>query len=128
MLKTVDIRTVWAVIEPMLDKLLKKNDQDCKPVDVYTACVNDQATLFMPEDGLGLLVVTVKINQFTAERHMFVWMACHQNSNAQDMYSEEIEDLARGQGCAYVEFESKRRGFERRGGWETMNTTFRKRL
>ncbi len=128
MLNPVDIRKVWKVVEPMLSALLDKNEQDSKPVDVYTVCVNEQATLFMPEDNSGLLVVTVKINQFTSERYLFVWMACHKDSNAQDVYSAEIEEIGRSHGCSYIEFESKRRGFERRGDWEMMNTTFRKRL
>ncbi len=129
MLEAVDIRAVWLTAEPMLKALLEKNDQDCKPVDVYTACVNNQATMFMPDDDdSGLLVVAVKENAFTSENYMFVWMAYHKDSNAQELYSQEIEDIARHHGCAYVEFESKRRGFERRGDWEMMNTTFRKRL
>jgi len=129
MLEAVDIRAVWATAEPMLEALLKKNDQDCKPVDVYTACVNSQATIFMPnDDDSGLLVVAKKENQYTGEQYMFVWIAYHKDSNAQERYSQEIEDMARHYGCAYVEFQSKRRGFERRGEWEMMNTTFRKRL
>jgi len=129
MLEQVDVRAVWSAAEPMLEALLEKTPQDSKPVDVYTACVNSYATMFMPDDDdEGLIVVSIRENQFTGESYLFVWMAYHKDKNAQEIYGQEIEDLARRHGCAYIEFESRRRGFERRGDWEMLNTTFRKKL
>jgi len=129
MLEPVDVREVWEAAEPMISALLEKTPQDSRPVDVYTACFNNNATMFMPDnDDSGLLVVSVKENQFTGEIYLFVWMAYHKDSNAQERYSAEIEDIAYKHRCAYIEFESRRRGFQRRGDWETMNTTFRKRI
>jgi len=129
MLEPVDVREVWEAAEPMISALLEKSPQDSRSVDVYTACVNCNATMFMPDDDdEGLIVVSIRENQFTGESYLFVWMAYHKDKNAQELYSQEIEGLARKHDCAYIEFESRRRGFERRGDWETMNTTFRKRL
>jgi len=129
MLEQVDARQVWERVEPMLDDLLAKTSQDWKPRDIYAACVNGSATAFMPDDDdCGILVVNTGNNPFTGEHFLFVWIAYHPASNAQELYSEQIETIARESGCSYIEFESKRHGFDRRGDWKAMNTTYRKKV
>jgi len=122
-----DIRVTWDTVEDWLD--IVAENQDWRSEDVYAACTTGNAALYMPDDDEeGLLILKVIENPFTGDKALFVWVAYSPLCDAQEKYSGDLEVIAREAGCQWIEFESKRRGFSKRGGWEAMNTMYRRKV
>lgn len=130
MLEAVDIRQCWERVREWIEEVIEKvGPQDWRPEDIYAACATGHATLFCDAgDREGLVVISMNHNPFTGEKFMFVWLAYSRGNASQaiETYENQLMEIARKEGCAYVEHESTRRGFERRPGWMMGNTTFRR--
>jgi len=127
MLEPYDIRQTWETVKCWLD--IVADNQDWRSEDVYAACVAGNAALYMPDDDdEGLLILRVTENPFTGDKVLFIWVAYSPLGDAQEKYSGDLESIAREAGCQWIEFESKRKGFSRRGEWEPMNTMYRRKV
>ena len=128
-IEAVDIRQVWDRVRDDIEQIRIDGDWDWKPEDVYAACVNGAAHIYMPDDDdYGFIVVQLTESPFSGEQGLFVWIAYSPDGQAQEKFGHEVEALARGVGCSFITFKSKRKGFERRGGWRVDHVVYRKEV
>jgi len=124
----VDVRKEWSRVLPWIMEIRTKLGTHWRAEDVYAACRYGDAVMFVDPDVEGVLVVRIIEDPHTAEKILFVWIAYCKELPPQEVFASWLEDAARGEGCSAIEFESPRKGFERRGGWNVKHVTYRKEL
>ena len=74
-LEPCDIRAVWDDVRPGLEEIKAAwpASNTWRPEDVYAMVVNDDAVLYMTEDGFA--VCTIEIDRWTGVRDLFIWLA-----------------------------------------------------
>ncbi|WP_163557594.1 hypothetical protein [Halomonas sp. NO4] len=98
----------WQAIRPCLDKVQTKAPARWSPDDVYAACVEGRAFLFVCPEGFCILrplagsVTTVQ-----------VWIVYGEGDSLITRYEPEIERLAREIGARRLVFTSTRPGYRR---------------
>ena len=129
MLKVVDVRFAWDEALPFIERVRKESDTDWRCEDVYAACISGASTMLMPEEvNDGVIVISIETNRYTLNKFLFVWVCCSKDKEAQAKYAEQLEIIAKKEGCLYIEMMSTRKGFERKGGWKAARTVFRKEV
>lgn len=102
-----DIRSTWNTVKPGLESILKDNPNlTFIPEDVYSECVNERAFLFT--SPVGFLVLTVKTDQFTKDKTLYMWIAYTYKKGGHEWLAHEdwIEALAKESDCKYIEAQS----------------------
>lgn len=130
-IELVDVRTRWKEASALIQECFdKSNEPDSKPEDVYAECVTGHATTFMAIDQTpGILVLWTDINRFTGRRFLFIRLAyIRAVDDPIDAYMDDIITIAKDQDCHDIEFETMRKGFERRPKWKRLHTRHRMTL
>lgn len=132
MILAVDIRKVWDRVVDGLREVAHQTDAEWRPEDIYHAVLSGKSFLFMDSsDPESFVVLNEYKHPYLAERVMIVDIAYNRTGDAIDRYQEQMEDIAREAGCAFIEFSSPRMGFKRvaeKHGYETVCTIYRKKL
>jgi hypothetical protein len=93
-------------------------------VDVYDACREGRAALFMHGDDF--CVLQHQTNP-AGELELFIWITYAKGKSAQEYYLPEIKEIARKIGAVRLETASPRPGFERRAkktGWKLVTKVY----
>lgn len=129
MLKVVDVRFAWDEALPMIDSIRVSSGSDWRCEDVYASCLSGDSTMLMPDEtNSGVIVLSTEINKFTLQKFLFVWICFSKENDAQQKYIEPLEEIARQEGCVYIEMQSHRIGFMKSKDWKPCVTTYRKEV
>lgn len=132
MILAVDIRKVWDRVVDGLREVAHQTDAEWRPEDIYHAVLSGKSFLFMDSsDPESFVVLNEYTHPYLAERVMIVDIAYNKTGDAIDRYQDQMEDIAKEAGCAFIEFSSPRMGFKRvaeKHGYETICTIYRKKL
>lgn len=124
-IRPVDVEAVWADLLPVITDLCAMSD-DTVPDDVLRACREQRAFFYTVEGGGGFVVVRPTVHPRSGEIGMFVWFGRNWTVD-RGLWNACLDALARQIGATYIEFSSRRRGFERTG-WQPVATTYRREV
>lgn len=128
-LTVANIREHWSWVRPGLAEIARENDAAWLPEDIYASIRAGSASLLLAEgDTSGFLVAKVYTEAYEGAKVFYIIACFHPAENAQQLYGKAVDAMAEELGCAFVEFDSRRKGFERQGGWEIDRIVYRRRL
>ncbi len=102
-----DIRQHWDRIKEGILFIKDETFEAERPEDIYSGCVNGQATLWITESipsKDAFLITQARRNQFTGENYLLLWVAWYTRESGADQFQEQIEQLAKNLECSYIEF------------------------
>jgi len=128
-----DIREHWPHIGPKLGDLATRLNLEWRPEDVYAACVNGDAALYIGTDDDGVMecfsVVRSSFNPFNpAEKKLFIWVAYGLKGELAEKYWPEYFRIANEIGASVIEMHSPRVGFRRKEEWAEKMTIYQRRV
>ncbi|HEU4344744.1 MAG TPA: hypothetical protein VFU31_24580 [Candidatus Binatia bacterium] len=111
-----DIREWWPVIKPGIERVLKRQEYDAFPEDVYLALRNGTAQLFVAlvfnrYDGF----VICRREDRVDGSYLFLWMAYTPTSGVADIVFPKLREIAKSGGMKKIQFATSRKGWERLG-------------
>lgn len=122
MLTPANIRDHWDRIRPGVQCVISLSKADYRPEDVYAACVQGLAALYV--DDPGFVILAPQVNVFTGRRELLVWIAWAEGNGLIERYQPEIDDIARREGFEALVCWSNRRGFGRVPDWREVATVY----
>jgi len=102
-----DARREWDWIRPGVEEILRSSRSlTYRAEDVYAACVNQQAVLWITSEGF--VVSTTETDTFTGKKTMFLWLAWakEKGNSLVSKYQSFFERVAREAGYSYLETRS----------------------
>lgn len=119
-----NIRKVWPNIKRGLEVIQRRCPEvRWRPEDIYAACVNGEAALCF-EDG-NFIVLKEYNDPHSLAKVLWVWIAYGTGINAMQ---ERLDEYAIEQGYDEIRLTSSRKGWADVGGWEYMESTYRRVL
>lgn len=102
-----------------------------RPEDVYAACVNQQAVLWVTSEGF--VVSTTETDPFNGEKTMFLWLAwaVERGNDLVSKYQPFFERVAREAGYHQLETRSPFMGLKAHlteRGWEVDTVVYTRKL
>lgn len=122
MIMAPPLNEIWPTVEPKIDRIRQRTNQPWATKDVYSALATGKAYLYCSDDRVSFAVVKPKVDRYSGDIVLFVWLAWGLNGK-RAVNLEMLHELARGIGATGLEMESPRRGFERTG-WEVKAITY----
>ena len=123
-LRPSDVRDVWEAILPGILAARTKGGGDWRPEDVYAACRNGSAHLWLSDESGAFCVLQLDRNSFTNELELLVWVAYSPGDYPLQAYLEQVRVIAREAGAVRARMFSTRKGWERVPGWEPAATEY----
>jgi hypothetical protein len=120
-LKQINIRDVWEEIRPGVETVVARGGGDWRAEDLYAACVNGTAWLWMSEEG-DFCVLQLQRNEYRNQLECFVWAAY--NRGDIEAHLQQVGEIAREAGAKRLVMSSARRGWERRPEWRKLHSTY----
>jgi uncharacterized protein YmfQ (DUF2313 family) len=102
-----DVRREWDWVKPGVEEILRNaKTLTYRAEDVYAACVNGQAVLWVTSEGF--VVSTTEVDNFTGKKTMFLWLAWakEKGNSLVSRYQSFFERVAREAGYSYLETRS----------------------
>ena len=106
MLTQVDVRVYWDSIEDGLREIKKEANPEWRPEDIYTAIVNGVAELYIDIEQSpceSFIILQEKPSMFSPTKSLLIWVAYDKRGDANEIYMDYIEEMARQRGCSKVE-------------------------
>ena len=103
-----DIRREWDWVKLGIEEIIAEQPQlTYRPEDVYAACVNGEATLFVRKgvSGNDFAVTQMEFDKYSGDKIMTMWLAhIEQRGRKQAIELMEFFDqVGRDCGCSYIE-------------------------
>jgi len=102
----VDIREQWDWVREGVEEILAEQPQlTYRAEDVYAACVNQKALLWVTEQFDGFVVATPETDSHTGDRTFLVWIAWTKvrGQNCVIKHYDFFADIARENGHKHIE-------------------------
>lgn len=102
-----DVRREWDWVRPGIEEILGNSKSlTYRAEDVYAACINQQAVLWVTSEGF--VVSTTEVDTFTGKKAMFLWLAWakERGNSLVSKYQLFFERVAREAGYSYLETRS----------------------
>lgn len=131
-LVVADIRREWDWVKIGVEEICQLNPNlTFRPEDVYAACVNRQAVLWISPDGF--VVTTTLIDEFTGEKTLFLWLAWAKSRGTSLLtkYQGFLERATREAGYSILETRSPFLGLMshmKAHGWTLDTVVYTKRV
>lgn len=130
-LEPSDIRVHWGAVLPGLEEIKEKWPQSntWRPEDVYAAVVNDDAVLYMTEDGFA--ICALETDRWTGTSDLFIWIAYSFHNKAAGLlqkYWPSFIAIAKHLGCRGIQTGSLHPALDSWNGMERLYTTYRYEL
>ena len=131
-----DIRREWDWVRPGVEEIIAAQPQlTYRPEDVYAACVNQEATLFVRKGAPGndFAVTIVEFDKYSGEKGLFMWLAYlkQRGKKQASKLMEFFEQVGRDCGCSYVELKTPLEPlgtYYLKNGWELDTKVYTRRL
>jgi len=132
LLLAVDPEKALPELRNHIVKLANKNTYPEMPEYLEDHLKTNKAFLFMDTSGSdSFVVLSTHTCPYRKVRTLFVLAAFCGEGDADKLYGEQVDQLAREAECTEVEFVSSRRGWERAAkkyGYSPVEVTYRKKL
>lgn len=122
MLEPADIRACWETVKPGIDAVIACSKADYRAEDVYAACVQGLAFLYVDEPGF--VVLAPQVNTFTGRRELLVWLAFAEGRGNIAAYQPQIDAIAQREGFGTLTCWTARAGFARVPGWREVGMVY----
>jgi hypothetical protein len=122
MLEPANIRECWESIRGGVQCVIALSKADYRPEDVYAACVQGLAFLYVDEPGF--VILAPQVNVFTGRRELLVWIAYAEGQGNIEAYQPQIDAIAQREGFATLTCWTARRGFAKVPGWREVATVY----
>lgn len=122
-----DIYRDAELVQRGLEAVKAQSGADWAVEDILDACRFSKWLLLMLGDDGNFAIMRRCKNTFTGEAFLSVEAVYSVGTNDISTCLEDLDDIAREAGCAYIEMESVRSGFERKG-WEKHHICYRRRV
>ena len=132
-LQLTDIRDVWPAVKRGLKIVHESSCQPWIEEDVYAACVNKQAFLYMdlavsPE---GFVVMQSQVCPVSRKQTLLMWVAFDPNDGSAGRFASQCELIARDTGHSAIEFVTSIESvglLSEKFGYEKVSSLYRKEL
>lgn len=108
----------WKAIEPELEKLSSRYQEDWKPSDVYKLIKTSEAWLYLiyrDDKYLGFYVLEVLLSQFSKDKYLHVWIfCCEELDTFMDSCIDELDRIAKQIGAVGTRFITQRPGWDKK--------------
>lgn len=103
LLKPANIRACWPFVREGIEKTKALRGGSYRPEDVYAACVNREAFLYLCDEGFVILKPIM--DEYSLERILLVWLVWGEgDADLIEKYQGEIVDIARGEAFDKLQF------------------------
>lgn len=123
-LPQADVRQVWDQIKGPLQELVDEYDEEWRPEDIYAAVVNNEATLYMNEDGFAVVYVEEEFGV----RELFMWVGYafkDRRGGILEKYGAQFLALANTSNASALSWRSKNPIFKDDPRFEAVYTHYR---
>ena len=105
-LQPKDIRDVWEVVKTGLCAVHNGSWVPWRPEDIYAACVNKQAVLYMDQASSpdGFIIVQSQKCPLSRDETLLLWVAFDPSDNSAGRFASQCESIAKNSGHSAVEF------------------------
>lgn len=122
-LQPVDARVYWDAVKDGLAAVKKKIGAEWIPEDIYARCIAGLSHLYYSPQLF--VVLEERVDPVTGDKALFIWAAYgQQGADLHPEYLPELKEIAKNIGATGIEFETTRRGFEKKG-WNVDSITYR---
>jgi hypothetical protein len=128
-LEPCDIREHWDVVRAGLEEIKSAwpESNTWRPEDVYAEVVNDNAVLYMVDDGFA--ICTLETDRWTGTSDLFIWIAySHKPGGMLGKYWKSFIGIAEHLGCKGIQTGSLHPALESWGVMKKLYTTYRYEL
>lgn len=104
--RVADIRPRWLDVRSGINEILASDPQTWTAEDVYDECLSGDALYI--ESPNGFVVALVKVDPFSRERTLYIWLAYAWNRgmNLVTEYDGYFRSLAKYLQCSYIEVDT----------------------
>lgn len=98
------VREEWVWVKRGIEEILAEQPQlTFRPEDVYAACLNGEAHLWVAPEGF--VITTAEVDEFTGARTFLLWLAWarKRGNNCAFKYLSFFEEVAREHGFQNIE-------------------------
>jgi hypothetical protein len=128
MITAIDIDILWPVVQGRIQAVADEYDCGWNAEDVYHSIRSGQSFLYTQTEGNGFVVIYYVPDAWSGKLVLKVWVGCNDDDAcSQEVYLQQLNQLAAEMGCCRIEMQSKRRGFER-CGWQARYITYTRKV
>ena len=132
-LKLTDIRDVWDVVKTGLSAVRESSCQPWIAEDIYAACVNKQAFLYMDLAASpdGFVVMQSQVCPVSRKQTLLMWVAFDPNDGSAGRFASQCESIAKDSGHSAIEFVTSIEPvglLSEKFGYEKVSSLYRKEL
>lgn len=123
-LPRADVRQVWDLMKGPLEEIVEEFNEAWRPEDVYAALVNDDAILYMNEDGFAV----VYIDEDFGVRELFMWVGYafkDKRGGILKKYGDQFVALAKASNATALTWSSTNSAFKDNPLFEVVYTHYR---
>ena len=121
-----ELHSWWPLVKPGLERVRIKARATWLCEDIYLAVRTARATMhvgYIDQAYAGVLVLTIEMDPFTAEKALLIWAAYTRHPLALQYGLADIKTMAARAGLRKLSFRSPRRGWTRRLAGEGFEVT-----
>lgn len=120
--RTTDIKTFW----PLFVHAARQVKEPLDVGELKTKLTDGEWHALIDPPVTGVIIVAFRVQPV---RHVFIWLAWAKAARSVlREYSQQLEDMARASGAAYLEMHTRRKGFARFGWQAQGDFLYRKEL
>lgn len=128
MITAIDVDILWPRVRDRIQAIADEYDGGWNADDVYQSIKAGRSYLYTQTDGDGFAVIYPETDAWTKERVMQVWVGWNNgDACSQDLYLQQMNQIAAQMQAGRIEMKSRRRGFER-CGWQARYTTYSRKV
>lgn len=124
--RVTDIVRVWPLIARGASQVRQRFDLPWTLDDVLDGLHSGDLVALVDPPTVGFFIVSFRLKP---QPHLFIWLAW--SAEKRPLYAEyehQLDDMARSVGATYMEIDTRRRGFARKGWTHQGGTLYRKEL
>lgn len=123
LLRPANIRAHWPFVREGIEKTKALRGGTYRPEDVYAACVNREAFLYLADEGFVILKPIM--DDYSLERILLVWLVWGAgDADLIAKYQAHIVAIAKAEAFDRIQFYRHAKGSVESGGWTKRYTIY----